>query len=974
MRSAPLLDKWTLIYRRVVILLVTMLSLNAALAYENSVDDPVVHPAIPLLDEAGKHVLDSGNPYSSRTSCGTSGCHNYEQITHAFHFQMGRDEASDDFGEKRGLPNLVSPGYFGGYNCMGGNNPDMLAKKKNESAADFSDRGAAGFVQRCASCHMGGGWMEHDRNGNRYDETDPTTVANLDGDYFNRGTNEQNQPASEDMVTQWDWKKSGVIEADCFMCHTDYSNLIKLKESPSTSNALSEYQALRRSKLIGKGYFRYANSAMFAFMNLNATDDSTEDKTLLSFAKTEHTEHSSHGGGYDYDLSLQNELPNLTWNAAAFDSNKKVSIPMLKFPTNENCMQCHLTSNSRRGFYGFGEASKIETDTADGGTLIEDYQDDVHKGKTWTEANGETRSIENCNACHSRRYFDPSYSNVDLDANHNFLKGNSDMDLRNDLDYSPNARSCEYCHDEAPNKAIPSGHNSMLEAHREIWKANGDMTGYPKDTLTSITQTHLDVVSCQACHITDKKYGSGSSAKDIQLSYRYRQAEDGVLKIVPYNPRIRAYWKDKNSGRILTSTERNSVFEAGKDKQGNSIGLIKNPVSGAELAQVSARMSHGSLQFSDPTTVEGVKALKAAYDALLASKGVTGPDTAQVWTESNEYLISHNTRSAAASVQCDSCHNKKQDGAFSSLLKVDGLFGEQNTRVVTKLPNRSLVDDGTVLLDLDYMKIQDDGTVMENISDILYTTKVDPFMSILKASSSSSVTSRMTLMPDKNEAINSLNLSVATTDRLLSQFGSDGVLMLKNTVGDSNLRRAWLMVDGGANHFADYRIEMEIAEKTVRDSAAAAGKGSLKSAMVTLTVKDQKNRTVSQFNNDVVFVKLPYDGDQTDLANVTVLTSGDGMNWTTIAAEDLIDLQSTTPQSDGFVIFRTNHFSYFVVANSVTAVDVSTETNGSGSSSSGGGSLNPWLLMLLLPGFIGFRGKSYGGKIDEINLAAGSQG
>jgi hypothetical protein len=144
--------------------------------------------------------------------------------------------------------------------------------------------------------------------------------------------------------------------------------------------------------------------------------------------------------------------------------------------------------------------------------------------------------------------------------------------------------------------------------------------------------------------------------------------------------------------------------------------------------------------------------------------------------------------------------------------------------------------------------------------------------------------------------------------------------------------------------------------------------------MVTLTAKDQKNRTVSQFNNDVVFVKLPYDGDQTDFANVTVLTSGDGTNWTTIAAEDLIDLQPTTPQSDGFVIFRTNHFSHFVVANSATAVDVSTEINGSGGSSSGGGSLNPWLLMLLLLGFIGFRGKSDGRKIAEINLAAGSRG
>ncbi len=63
----------------------------------NDVDEPRAHPAIPLLDEDGSHVLDTNKPYSSKQSCG--GCHDYEKITHAYHFEQGRDEASDDFGK-----------------------------------------------------------------------------------------------------------------------------------------------------------------------------------------------------------------------------------------------------------------------------------------------------------------------------------------------------------------------------------------------------------------------------------------------------------------------------------------------------------------------------------------------------------------------------------------------------------------------------------------------------------------------------------------------------------------------------------------------------------------------------------------------------------------------------------------------------------------------------------------------------------
>jgi hypothetical protein len=92
-----------------------------ALAAINDFDKPVLHPAIPLLDENGLHVLDSGKPYSTRMSCGNGeggGCHDIDAISRAYHFEMGREESDDLFGTYRGIPQIVSPGYFGGYNCM----------------------------------------------------------------------------------------------------------------------------------------------------------------------------------------------------------------------------------------------------------------------------------------------------------------------------------------------------------------------------------------------------------------------------------------------------------------------------------------------------------------------------------------------------------------------------------------------------------------------------------------------------------------------------------------------------------------------------------------------------------------------------------------------------------------------------------------------------------------------------------------
>ena len=910
-------------------------------------DLPELHPAIPLLDEQGQHVLDSGQPYSPRQSCGEGGCHDYDKINHAYHFEMGRDEASDDFGAERGLPQLISPGYFGGYACMGGSNPEITAKKSNATIDDFADKGSAGLIQRCVGCHPGGGWMEWDRNGNRYDETDPSSVTALDGDYFNRGTDENNQPAESNVVSQWDWQKSGVVENDCMICHADFRELVITDPElvvDGGDSAYDHFRNLRRTQLVREGFFREAGTAIMEFVNLShpdcgaAEDDgcATVDTSLLNFERTVEAGTSDP----DYVLNLNAESkPVLNWNPAAFDADGKVTIPMLRFSTNDNCMMCHRTSNSRRGFYGFGEGAEATYD--EDGALEEDYQDDVHKGLTWSEG-GEERDIEICATCHGRNYFRPSHANTDLDASHDFLKGNSDMDVRNDLDFKPNALSCEYCHNDAETPAIPSGQDDMLSAHLERWKLTGDMAGYPQDTLTRITKTHLDVVSCQGCHITGKK----SRGRAIQIMYRYRQDEKGAQTIVPYNPRIRYYWRDKVTGHVLNRTERNSVFEARDDGQGGQYGVIIDPVSGAELAQVSARISHGSLRFGDPADYDGFLGLKTAYDNLLISKGKMGADTELVWTESNQYLMSHNTRPAVSSVQCEECHSLKQNGSFSSLISADGLFGEGQRKTITTIVDPRLVDEGIIRFDYPYMKMDESGVVTESISDILYYTRVDPSMSALRAASAKVMSGKLEQM-GADAAIEASGITNPEDIEQLRTLFAGGIRYhFKPQYGDDDIRRVALIPESNAQSdlvLPSYSMEVAIAPDVTSIKASNAGFGGLVSPVLSLQALDSAGQKVTHFNGAQMFVKLPYNGSSDDSEVVRIITSSDGDSWHSVDSNNIVLIRPKTALEDGYIAFWTNHFSFYAVTNK----NIQVSGQPAASSGGGGGGAIGWPLLLL---------------------------
>lgn len=933
----------------------------------NSVDALLKHPPIPLLDESGMHVRDSGKPYSPKMSCGSAGCHDYDAITHAYHFEMGRDEASDDFGLKRGLPHLVSPGYFGGYACMGGSNPTVLAKKNNVNANEFADVGTPGLIKDCVSCHPGGGWMEKDRNGNRYTDTDLAKVPDFDGDYFNRGTDESNLAVGSDLVAQWDWDKSGVIEGDCMLCHADFAGLKKFDTKlgldtglDGSDSAYDHFRDLRRNALVEEGgYFRYAATAILEFIDLdyfggNDVEENEQDndigRSLLSFEKNvdETTEEP------EYQLVLgEDSLPMINWNPDAFDESGKTVIPMLRFPGNDNCMMCHLTSNSRRGFYGFGEGAEATYDGEDG-PLEEDYQDDVHKGKTWTEPNGETRSIENCNACHSRNYFKKAFENVDLDADHNFLKGNSDMDVRNDLDYYQNAKTCEYCHNDAPEPAelaIPSGHADMLSAHTEIWKANGDMA-YPESELTKITQTHFDVMTCQTCHITDKE----SRGEQLQIMYRYRIEADELKKIVPYNPKLRYYWKELSSNRVLTKTERNSVFELRED-DGAEYGVIVDS-AGNEMAQVGVRLSHGSTVFNDPENYDGYVALKSAYDSMFEALGVAEPNSVMVWTESNEYLISHNVRPSPSSVECEECHSRKQDGAFSSLVSTEGLFGEGNIKTVTVLPDRRLVDEGIVQLDFPYMQINDEGEVTESVADILYVTKVDPSLTVYHAATSTTVAGTLKRMTVE-EALIDLGLE-RSSDELSPLLSGEGAYIYRANYGAPQLRAATLMFDVNGQTellFPTYRIQITLEDSEQETAEQVVIQGGLASPVYSMKAMDKNGYSVAHFSGNLATVKIPYTGSSEVVEEVSVYTQMEGSGWQAIESDSLILVNPASneegAEAEGYLVFQTDQLGGFVAVDQSASLTPPPSESGAaeeGNDDDSGGGIG---IMLLLLGMVG---------------------
>ncbi len=246
-----------------------------------------VCPPFPLRDEAGNlidpvHGVNDAVPYSPKQTCGTTGCHDYEKITEGFHFMQGKGEPLPDIFASR-YNWVTSPGNYGGTWCSPAPLYRQLAPKSNSSAR-MIDMTSFDFVTAtCGNCHPGGGPLEYDRDGKRYDEwmRDPASGMtpggdnNLDGDYYKAR-----------------WSETGVIEADCLLCH------------------MPEYDYKKRNETLANLNFRWAATAGAGF-------------------------------GAVTGKVAAGELPSVAYDKSRFDADGNVLVHIAPEPRNETCLNCH---------------------------------------------------------------------------------------------------------------------------------------------------------------------------------------------------------------------------------------------------------------------------------------------------------------------------------------------------------------------------------------------------------------------------------------------------------------------------------------------------------------------------------------------------------------------------------------------------------------------------------------------------------
>ncbi|MCX6334938.1 MAG: multiheme c-type cytochrome [Bacteroidia bacterium] len=353
-----------------------------------------VCPPFNLYDEDGNIIdpvnnINSEKPYSPKQTCGK--CHDYDKITQGFHFQQGKDETATGTLTER-YQWVSNPGNYGGNWCSPAPLYNYLSKKHNTSAKEMDMTSFTFITNGCATCHPGGGPLEFDREGFRYDKHMDSLgytaggINNFDGDYY-----------------QSHWNCSGVIEADCNLCH------------------LPEYDYKTRNDNLAKFNFRWMATAGSGLATVEGSIKDTVDVKVK-------------------------------YNLAKFGADGKVSMHLVREPRNETCLNCHSKPQWKKRGSSFTEFT------------------DVHIA----------RGVK-CVDCHAAGSMavDKRIKGKEV---HQLGKGDDPSGwVRNDLDNT--MRTCKECH----------------------------LTGYlnaPVARHTWLPDLHLDKLSCQACHIPQRKVKS----------------------------------------------------------------------------------------------------------------------------------------------------------------------------------------------------------------------------------------------------------------------------------------------------------------------------------------------------------------------------------------------------------------------------------------------------------------------------------
>jgi nitrate/TMAO reductase-like tetraheme cytochrome c subunit len=372
--------------RCVIYLLLALFLFSPALARS--------HQDVWLRNEQGDRItatLNSIDPYSPRKTCGT--CHNYSIITSGYHFQQGFDVMKDRYDERK--PWILSPGMFG--NWLPTAAAGRLAAKVNTDSrqidlSTYDWIGAGKFNPKhkiksssCGSCHPGGGPMEYGRNIQGKADLSKTLIGGelanqnqLDGDYSSRFTTDKRSH----------FRASGVVEADCLICHLPAYRLEERNEQLYRRN-------YRWAATAGAG-LGAVKGAVFTYNNPAAGPG--------------HPEFSAGS----WNLSKR-PVTSYAWsNRTLFTADGRMKGTMIKKAvSSQSCLQCHAESEAKNTGTAHTAANDVHiragmtcTDCHPlaGKTKVQRLAHQIAKGKSHTGSvrdDLDGKGMKTCISCHS---------------------------------------------------------------------------------------------------------------------------------------------------------------------------------------------------------------------------------------------------------------------------------------------------------------------------------------------------------------------------------------------------------------------------------------------------------------------------------------------------------------------------------------------------------------------------------------------
>jgi thiosulfate reductase cytochrome b subunit len=570
-----------------------------------------LHPTFALLDEDGQNVLAADTAVSTMQTCGQ--CHDTAFIAgHSFHADLGLSDLTAPGETGSGRAWDTSPGFFGKWS--------PLTYRYLSSASDERlDLGTADWLKQYAQRIAGGGPAVTSRDGQPLTALipqvgDPDTTA-LD-------------PETGQAAT-WDWNESGVVEMNCFLCHSTQPN----------NDA--------RVETIQAGDFRWASTA-----------------TLLGTGLVERT-----ATGWQ-------------WNAAAFTRDGELASEFVNIqdPTNENCAQCHgvVHADVKAPLVLAGctwetattgqviTAQKISAsgmNVADKDALTRAWDVHAERGLKCTDCHFSLNNPAQYQAAADSRpehlTFDPRRLEIGEYLQkpiHDFARGQSAQytvapELKDTM------RRCEGCHNAA------ATHGWLPYAERHMSTVACETCHIPKMYATALQQYDWTVLRANGepaslCRGIDTSAGvslaSAEAASDVPLTVRnlvtgfepvllQRQGVERDALLAPYNLITSWYW-------------------AYDDANGNA-----RPVRVADLQ--AAWLSEGGyasavIQAFDANGNGALSAAELAIDspeqqALIAGRlQALGLNNPRIVGEVQPYNINHNVVQGDWAIRdCQTCHS-----------------------------------------------------------------------------------------------------------------------------------------------------------------------------------------------------------------------------------------------------------------------------------------------------------------------------